>query len=263
MNFCKLLIFIDGLTRGKAVFHRGFTHSSENFGTAHVESLKVSYPMGWNSPPSAKLCRSMESEGAKKGKASPRQTEWMRIGAFDAVFEEAPKNNMNDPSRILNPGRSELQHRIGILGDSTSRKSVATSRSMPQPFALNGKSPRHQDDPTTSRFQGYDPLLALCFDFDQTLSQDHIHKLRRSSTRGKQAYLLQISTSTKSELFPGVDYIEAFGGRERILRLGTFLEDLRSAGAAIHIISHGFKNEILKVMPSDDIPASSMGNYHR
>ncbi len=57
-------------------------------------------------------------------------------------------------------------------------------------------------------------------------------------------------------LSPGVDYIEAFGGRERILRLGTFLEDLRSEGAAIHIISHGYKNEILKVVPPDDIYAS-------
>jgi hypothetical protein len=54
-------------------------------------------------------------------------------------------------------------------------------------------------------------------------------------------------------LFPGVDYIEAFGGRERILRLGTFLEDLKSEGAAIHIISHGYKNEILKVVPSENM----------
>jgi hypothetical protein len=186
MNLCKLLIFIDGLTKCRAVFHRGFTHSSESFGTAHVESLKVSYPISWNSPPSAaKLCRSMDFDVAKKGKSSPRQTEWMRIGSFDAVFDEASKNNVNDPSRLLNPARGELQHRFGILSDSTSKMSVSSPRSIPQPFALNCNSPRLQDDPAALRFQGYDPLLALCFDFDQTLSQEHIHKLRRSSSRGK------------------------------------------------------------------------------
>ena len=203
MNFCKLLIFIDGLTKGRAVFHRGFTHSSENFGTAHVEGLKVSYPIGWNSPPSAKLCRSMESDGVKKGKSSPRQTEWMRIGSFDAVFDEASKNNMNDPSRYLNPVRSEFQHRIGILSDSNSKKSASTSRSISQPFALNGKSQRRQDIPGPMRYQGYDPLLALCFDFDQTLSQEHIHKLRKSSTRGRKAYPYEIS-NTSERSFQGL-----------------------------------------------------------
>lgn len=79
---------------------------------------------------------------------------------------------------------------------------------------------------------GGPPPMALCFDFDQTLCQQHLHRLVSGARGGMQ----------------GVDLHQAFGGRERIQRLGRFLGDARELGAAVHIISHNHKRDIIQAL---------------
>jgi hypothetical protein len=45
----------------------------------------------------------------------------------------------------------------------------------------------------------------------------------------------------------GVDLPAAFGGDERIRSLQKFLDAAKSLGAAVHIISHNDKSDILQV----------------
>ena len=73
---------------------------------------------------------------------------------------------------------------------------------------------------------------AICFDFDRTLSQEHVYQLARSSRAS------QVRGLTTEEA------VAAFGGRRRIERLVAFLTDLTASGAAIHIVSLGHKAEI-------------------
>jgi len=69
----------------------------------------------------------------------------------------------------------------------------------------------------------------ICFDFDRTLSQDHLHQMTQVSRTGL----------TREQA------VAAFGGHRRIEHLTAFLTDLEACGAAIHIISLGHKSDIL------------------
>ena len=79
---------------------------------------------------------------------------------------------------------------------------------------------------------GGPPPVALCFDFDQTLSREHLHRLSKGAPGGVS----------------GIDLHAAFGGRERIARLGRFLGDAKKLGAAVHIISHNQKDSIIDAL---------------
>ncbi len=69
----------------------------------------------------------------------------------------------------------------------------------------------------------------ICFDFDRTLSQDHLHQMTQVSRTGL----------TREEA------VAAFGGHRRIQHLTAFLSELEACGAAIHIISLGHKSDIV------------------
>ena len=73
---------------------------------------------------------------------------------------------------------------------------------------------------------------AVCFDFDRTLSQDHIHQMTQASRTGL----------TREEA------IAAFGGHRRIQHLSTFLSELEACGVAIHIVSLGHKEDIMAAL---------------
>lgn len=75
---------------------------------------------------------------------------------------------------------------------------------------------------------------AICFDFDRTLSKDHVHDMTQASRMGL----------TEEEA------VKAFGGRRRIQKLASFLTELEAAGAAIHIISLGHKSDIMASLSS-------------
>lgn len=68
----------------------------------------------------------------------------------------------------------------------------------------------------------------ICFDFDRTLSKDHVHQMTQLSRTG-------LTTQ---------EAVAAFGGHRRIQHLAAFLSELEACGAAIHIISLGHKSEI-------------------
>ena len=128
-------------------------------------------------------------------------------------------------------------------------KQLNTLRTSPSLVAATTpftKTPNKKDDQVVHPLAA-GPALAVCFDFDQTLSQTHIHLSRRTSSQGKDPIIISSATSNEGFLRTGVDYVAAFGGRERILRLRVFLDYLRSFGAAMHIVSHGNKDEIVKV----------------
>lgn len=75
---------------------------------------------------------------------------------------------------------------------------------------------------------------AVCFDFDRTLSQDHVHHLTQASR----------TRLTVEEA------VAAFGGHRRVQQLAAFLSELEASGAAIHIISLGHKEEIMASLAS-------------
>ena len=75
---------------------------------------------------------------------------------------------------------------------------------------------------------------AICFDFDRTLSKDHLHHMTQASRTG----------------LSDEQAIAAFGGRRRIEKLASFLTDLEASGAAIHIISLGHKTDIMSSLAS-------------
>ena len=75
---------------------------------------------------------------------------------------------------------------------------------------------------------------AVCFDFDRTLSEDHVH------------HMTQASRARLSD----EEAVTAFGGPRRIQQLAAFLSELEAAGAAIHIISLGHKSEIMDSLAS-------------
>jgi hypothetical protein len=75
---------------------------------------------------------------------------------------------------------------------------------------------------------------AICFDFDRTLSKDHLHHMTQASRTG----------------LSDEQAIAAFGGRRRIEKLASFLTDLEASGAAIHIISLGHKTNIMSSLAS-------------
>jgi hypothetical protein len=74
----------------------------------------------------------------------------------------------------------------------------------------------------------------VCFDFDRTLSQEHVHRMTEASRTG---------------LTPE-EAVAAFGGGRRIQQLSCFLTDLEASGAAIHIVSLGHKEDIIASLTS-------------
>jgi hypothetical protein len=74
----------------------------------------------------------------------------------------------------------------------------------------------------------------VCFDFDRTLSQDHVHRMTEASRTG---------------LTPQ-EAVAAFGGGRRIQQLSAFLTELEASGAAIHIVSFGHKDDIMASLAS-------------
>eukprot|EP00960_Hanusia_phi_P041356 754963-Hanusia_phi.AAC.1 len=71
---------------------------------------------------------------------------------------------------------------------------------------------------------------AIFFDFDRTLSADHIHDLMKASQKG----------------LSDIDVTRAFGGTQRVKRLERFLSGLLSSGAILHILSLGHKEKIME-----------------
>jgi hypothetical protein len=162
-----------------AVLNSGFIQNTDGFGTFQQDSVKVSscQKWGWNSPTSAIVRSTTEIDRAQPVMKSLR---WMRDGGFESAHDEISKTAM-EVKRVLNQGPPNSFHMRPSISDPSTRHHLSNNRLGSASFGYN--SPENLDRGNVHR-ANHRPLLALCFDFDQTLSQAHIHNLKKNSDRG-------------------------------------------------------------------------------
>ena len=242
----SVVLFLSGISYCRASFHRGFVQNLENFGSLQPDSLKSSScNISPKSPTSAAKFYSADTDRLQAAKQSILVG---RDNLFEIPFEERKIAGLDAIKTLSSAYNFDFQPSAGKVVDETGHLFPSTPQSKTFNFAFDKISSRSLDKTSPTKLSHEEqPLLALCFDFDQTLSQTHIHNLRKNQNRG--GFDIFLFCFWPDGYGAGLDYIEAFGGRERILKLGTFLDQLRMAGAAIHIVSHGHKAEILSVRP--------------
>ena len=176
----SLALFVSGIAYCTAVFHQGFIQHLETFGASQQDRSKTSSCIfGSNSPASA--AKKYHLADMDRLQAAMQNTRWSREAIFEIPLDERPHPGMESALHSKSPCKFDHHSR----GEITTDPSTLRSLSSPRTLALNFGPSRFQDEVSPRRFNSIEqPLLALCFDFDQTLSEAHIHNLKRKSNRG-------------------------------------------------------------------------------
>ena len=174
------LLFFQFVSSTLAVFHRGFIQNLDNFGALQQDPSKhSSCQLGTSSLSPAILKSANEVDRSLPAKQNLR---WMRESCLESAQDENLKSCI-DVRRVLSPVTNNGFHlRNTGSSDPNIRNSLSNSRQGPLSFAYNGNF-AEKGTPIRGKSDRR-PLLALCFDFDQTLSQVHIHNLKKGSDRG-------------------------------------------------------------------------------
>jgi len=95
------------------------------------------------------------------------------------------------------------------------------------------------------KIQPDEPIKAVVFDFDQTISVIHFY----SDLRG---HSLEMQLRSLNE-WSNERVLQGFGGEERLQLLIDLLKDLRNANVVIYILSFGYKEVITKALERVDL----------
>jgi hypothetical protein len=154
--FSILLLLIHS---GQCSYHHGFANSLDSVGVLQTSGLRIlSYPSGWTSP-----CASSKQRGQQDF--------------------STPKHAMNPTSLENGLSSEKFRDHSPILrkNSNTNLRSSPIAKSKNGIFGMDGTEALARTSKEHSFCQSQQPLIAMCFDFDQTLSQAHIHHLRKSS----------------------------------------------------------------------------------
>ena len=171
--------------------------------------------------------------GARFGAAGPRRKLFddahfstVTPEPADTMFQAPLAPEQADALRSCSPRYSSLEHHTLLLAQGQQPRAAAQDNQymhMKRRIALGRPSAK-----TCGRHS------VVCFDFDHTLAQDHVHRMTEASRTG---------------LTPE-EAVAAFGGGRRIQQLSAFLTELEALGAAIHIVSFGHKEDIMASLAS-------------
>jgi len=143
---------------------------------------------------------------------------------------------------------------------SHQKKESADSGELPSwNFDISNLLERSEEE-EDEKIQSDDPIKAVVFDFDQTISVIHFYSdLRaehffrhREHQQLNQGYTTDMQLRCLSE-WSHEKVLHGFGGKERLQLLIDLLKDLRNAKVEIYILSFGIKEVIIKALERVDL----------